>query len=50
MRYTVKNKCYLILLYKCILLLHMFINVYKNSLLQQKIRNTTIVKNGRNNT
>ena len=31
-------------------MLHMFINVYKNPVLQQKIRNIIILKNGRNNT
>ena len=31
-------------------MINMFNNVYKNRLLQGKIRDTTIIKNGNNNT
>jgi hypothetical protein len=30
--------------------MHMFINVYKNGVLQEKIKSNIIVKNGKNNT
>ena len=31
-------------------MLHMFINVYKNRVLQEKIKNIIILKDGKNNT
>ena len=46
----IKIGLYLILLNKCILIVNMFINVYKNKVLQRKIKNIIISKDGKNNT
>ncbi len=43
-------KLYLILLNKLYIKIHMFINVYKNSFLQNKIINIIFIKINNNNT